>query len=99
MIDDVKLSPAQRAVMMSVLHVAQDSEKAKKLIVTIWKTRPVRFEQIMGWLCANKITGDKFVSFVMEENEGSILKFVANVTARLEKSSLRPMFAGRDFHE
>lgn len=61
-------------------------------------TRFRRCDEILGWLVQNRITGKRFLEWVVGEHNRSILNAGAQVIARLEREKKsRPILADQDY--
>lgn len=56
-----------------------------------------KLDRALLWLIANRLTGKSFFDFVQNECNGSSLELHRQLLARVEKSNLRPIIAGKDF--
>lgn len=89
------MTERRRAKFFSIMA----SNFSQQMTVHLWQlNNMVRCDDILNWLIANGLKGERFLFFVFEH--GGMLKAAAEITRRLEKSKKRrPLYAGRDFFE
>lgn len=56
-----------------------------------------RVDEVLTWLVKNKITGKKFLGWLQEEFDGSLLDCVCDILRRVNREILaRPLIHGKD---
>ena len=80
------------------LSIIDNDIRCTPICYVLHKNNPKYLDEMLCWLVSNKVTGAKFYTYFTEEMEGSPLKLMAALNARIERTrKIRPLFAGRDF--
>jgi DNA-binding CsgD family transcriptional regulator len=87
------MSPKERELH---LRVADGNPDALPFLYTFHSF--VRCQEILSWLIEHRITGERFLEWIIKEHDKRVLSAGAFVLSKLEKEkTLKPVLAGRDF--